>query len=474
MAGMNEAIFSSLKSQIDDLAEGRISSEELTRAYIERIKEHDGRFNIVIRRHFRKALSRARELDRYLSSTGETAGPLHGVPFTLKDAFRVAGASTSFGVPGVRWMPAVTNCTLVDRLLKAGAILIGQTNIPLASFDWQSRSPIYGLTRNPLDPKRTPGGSSGGSAASVAAHFAPFDVGTDIAGSIRYPAHCCGVFGLRTTRDFVPLFDFGPELQKEPFKHFVVAGPLARTIEDLQTVLAVLTETADSGVKKSKLKIAYTLGWNGIRAGTPSREAIEAFLKKAAGAGHEVTEYVPKVDLEAALSVWGRIVGFELKHKLPILVRYRPLTNVMNYFFNTRVFRGGNLRRYLKWGFLSELSEYEKAVEEASVLQRAFASEFKPFDLWVTPVSVGPAIAHQDPGVPIESGEGVLPYMDYLGHFVVPTSVFHHPVLSAPVGVGEAGLPVSVQLHGRPGGDWQLLADASRLNEFYLKPERRF
>ncbi|MGE0527921.1 MAG: amidase family protein [Bdellovibrionales bacterium] len=237
------ALLLSLAEQCELIQTRRLKSVNLTRSYISRIQQYNPRLNIVIRENFQNALRRADELDNYLDDTGDVAGPLHGVPFTIKDAFRVKNFRTSFGFPGFNCLPSFNHCLVMDRLVSAGAGFIGQTNVPLSCFDWQTISPIYGLTRNPLNPDYTVGGSSGGSAASVAAFFSPFEVGSDVADSIRYPAHCCGIFGLRPTHNFVPFDDIGPILHKRSFANLAVAGPMARSIDDLALVLKVLTNS---------------------------------------------------------------------------------------------------------------------------------------------------------------------------------------------------------------------------------------
>jgi len=220
-----------LREQCALISSGASTSLELTTQAIERVRLRNAALNIVIREQFERALSRARALDQLPAAE---RGPLHGVPFTLKDAFRVKGTPTSYGLPGLPMVPAFESCLLVERLFNAGAVLLGQTNVPFSCFDWQTRSPMYGLTKNPSDPTLTVGGSSGGSAASVAAGFSTFEIGSDLAGSIRYPAHACGVFGLRPSHGFVPFDDIGPQFAKKTFESSAVAGPLANTIEDLE------------------------------------------------------------------------------------------------------------------------------------------------------------------------------------------------------------------------------------------------
>src|SRR5207253_4466223 len=142
----------------------------------------------------------------------------------------VAGLRSTFGLPHLRFYRPAADCGVVARLRRAGAVILGRTAVPFACFDWQCRPPLARECVNPLDPARTPGGSSGGAAAALAARFTPLELGTDQAGSIRYPAHCCGVFGLRTTVGLVPADDIlSPG--KPLFSSIISVGPMARSVE---------------------------------------------------------------------------------------------------------------------------------------------------------------------------------------------------------------------------------------------------
>ena len=153
---------------------------------------------------------------------------------------------SSFGLPHLRFYRPAADCEAVARLRRAGAVILGRTAVPFACFDWQCRPPLARECVNPLDPARTPGGSSGGAAAALAARFTPLELGTDVAGSIRYPAHCCGVFGLRTTVGLVPAADIGPPPGKPLFPSVISVGPMARSVEDLGLLLYALLPDRDA------------------------------------------------------------------------------------------------------------------------------------------------------------------------------------------------------------------------------------
>jgi amidase len=219
-----------------------ISSVELTRYFIDRIERLDGRIDAIVVRDFDRALDAARRADAALAG-GEALGPLHGLPMTFKEAYDVAGLPTSWGVPSHARNVASTSALVVQRFEAAGAIVLGKTNVPFMLGDFQSYNELYGTTNNPWDPTRTPGGSSGGSAAALAAGLTGLEMGSDIGGSIRNPAHFCGVYGHKPTWGIVP-----PQGHELPgilaAPDMAVLGPLARSAEDLAVALDVVAGPA--------------------------------------------------------------------------------------------------------------------------------------------------------------------------------------------------------------------------------------
>ncbi|WP_379921031.1 amidase family protein [Erythrobacter sp. R86502] len=223
---------------------GKISVLEAVDAAITRAGRLDGEIDALAVPDFERACETARSMDGAPRTKNQ---PLFGVPMTVKESFDVAGLPTTFGHSRFRHDSAPRDAVLVSRLKAAGAIIIGKTNVPVDLTDWQSFNPVYGRTANPHDPARSPGGSSGGSAAAVASGIVPGEYGTDIGGSVRVPAHFCGVWGHKTTWGLVPKHghDFPAQSRQRGFlaahdSPLSVAGPLARNAPDL----AILTEVA--------------------------------------------------------------------------------------------------------------------------------------------------------------------------------------------------------------------------------------
>ena len=218
-----------------------ISALELTRFYIDRIERHDEKINAVVVRDFERALADAETADAELSA-GKPRGPLHGVPMTIKESYDIAGLPTTWGIPEGKDNIAKADSVVVQRFKAAGAHFMGKTNVPINLGDYQSYNAIYGTTNNPWDLGRTPGGSSGGSAATLAAGMAGLESGSDIGGSIRNPAHYCGVFGHKPTHGIVPARGHQPPgVPVGPGGvDLAVVGPLARSAADLALAMDIV------------------------------------------------------------------------------------------------------------------------------------------------------------------------------------------------------------------------------------------
>jgi len=183
---------------------GRVSSVELTTRMLDRIAQHNGKLNAIVMLARDEALARARAADE-ARARREFWGPFHGVPGTIKDTFEVAGVTTTAGSPTLRNHVPTRDAAVAARLRAAGMVILGKSNVPLFAADWQSYNAVYGQTNNPWDVARTPGGSTGGGAAALAAGLTYLEPGSDLAGSIRIPAHFCGVYGHKPSLDVVPM-----------------------------------------------------------------------------------------------------------------------------------------------------------------------------------------------------------------------------------------------------------------------------
>jgi amidase len=297
------------------LAAGAVSAVELVEAAIARIEALDGPINAAPPpiRDFTRARQAAAAADAALARGARA--PLLGVPMTVKESFFTPGLATTWGFEAFAdWRPAF-EATAVARLRAAGAIIVGKTNVPVALADWQSDNPIYGRTNNPRDLSKTPGGSSGGSAAALAAGYVPLELGSDIGGSVRVPAHFCGVFGHKPTFGLVPMTGHAPPGVNQPGAgvELTVVGPLARTAEDLDLALAVIAGPDGDSAKAYSCRLAppRRVGAEGARilvldrhpcapVDQPVLDALHATAERLGRAGAKIRLAHPGLpDLEA-------------------------------------------------------------------------------------------------------------------------------------------------------------------------------
>ncbi|MBM3370007.1 MAG: hypothetical protein FJY46_04545 [Betaproteobacteria bacterium] len=245
---------------------GTLKASDVLSAQIERIQKHDQAINAVVVRDFDQARLEAERIDRIVQRGSESQkqalGPLAGVPITVKESYDLAGLPSTFGRVDMRANIAQSDALMVSRLKQAGAIVMGKTNVPVRLSDWQSFNPIYGTTNNPYDVTRVPGGSSGGGAAALAAGFSFLELGSDIGGSIRGPAHFCGVFGHKPSIGV--LSGEGHALPDALATADLVAyGPLARYARDLKLSfdIALGEDLAGHGLHMPAARLAKPSGW---------------------------------------------------------------------------------------------------------------------------------------------------------------------------------------------------------------------
>lgn len=254
VADMN---FASVGEQMRALHTGAISAVELLDASIAQIAKFDANLNAVVVRDFERARTAAHAADAARAHGDQRA--LLGLPMTVKESFNVAGLPTTWGIPGTEALRIESDSVAVARLRAAGAVILGKTNVAAQLGDWQCANPVYGVTNNPWDLQRTPGGSSGGSAASLAAGYVALELGSDLNGSLRVPAHFCGVFAHRPTFALTPTRGQAPPgtptISVNANVDFATVGPMARTADDLKLALSVLAGPDDAEAVAYRLQL---------------------------------------------------------------------------------------------------------------------------------------------------------------------------------------------------------------------------
>lgn len=316
------------RAMVAQLDRREVSAVELVDDAIARIERLDGSINAVIVRDFDRARETAKEADRRRAS-GERL-PLLGVPMTVKESYNVVGLPTTWGFPEFKDNRAGDDAVTVARLKEAGAVIVGKTNVPVALADWQSFNAIYGVTRNPWNLDYSPGGSSGGSAASLAAGYVPLEIGSDIGGSVRVPAHFCGVFGHKATYGLIPVRGQGlPGTTRA--SDLSVSGPMALTAADLDLALGILAGPEREMADGYRLALAkprhadleeYRVLVLDEHPLVPTRkeivDAVSRFAAKLENAGVKVARSSALIpDLAHAGRVYVQLLGAETNNRMP-------------------------------------------------------------------------------------------------------------------------------------------------------------
>lgn len=418
------------------LSERRVSAHELFRAAVERIERLDGAINAVVVRDFERAEAAARAADAALAR-GERA-PLLGVPMTVKEAHNVAGLPTTWGIAAAKGWVAPEDSEGVKRLKKAGAVIVGKTNVPPYLGDWQSDNPIYGRTNHPFDPARTPGGSSGGGAAAVASGMVPLEFGSDIGGSIRVPSAFCGIYGHKPSWNLIP--DRGhepPGLTGAPTALGVI-GPMARSAADLDLALSILAGPAGDEAKGYRvempaprraslagLKVLILDSHPLAKVQGAIRQAIDAVAGKLEAAGAQVSRDRSGLpDLERAFVVYSALLG--------------------------AVMSRGNEAMTEAMGGPASAHDWLNAIDAQDAIRRQWAALFERVDVVLAPAFGVVAFPH-DPApfnerVHVIDGE-TTPYPAQVAWASMAT-LGNLPATAAPVGRTAEGLPIGLQIIG--------------------------
>ena len=470
---MLDTPFRSARQLAADIKKRKIGCLELLDLYLARVEKHDGALNAVVVRDFDRARTRARAADRALARR-DAWGPLHGVPMTIKESYDVAGLPTTWGVPLYKDRIATKNAAVVDRLLAAGVVLFGKTNVPLFLADWQSFNAIYGTTNNPWDVSRAPGGSSGGSAAALAAGLTGLEAGSDIGSSIRNPAHFCGVYGHKPTWGIVPRAGQALPWQTAPVDIDVV-GPLARSADDLAIALAAMAgpdEIEAAGwqlrlrpVRQKRLrdfKVALMLETPEIPVDREVKDRLQALAEFLGRQKAKVDDRArPAVDTREAFSVYVKLLRAATSDR-------QSDADFAQNAETARTLAPGDESYYARATRAAVLPhrDWLAANEARHRMRRAWAEFFTTYDLLLCPVAGTAAFPHDQKGERYDrtllvNGKRV-PVTDHL-FWAGYTGAVYLPSTAAPCGFTPGGLPVGVQIVGPQYGDLTCLAFARLL-----------
>ncbi|HSL20002.1 MAG TPA: amidase [Vicinamibacterales bacterium] len=434
-----------LSSLSDALRTKQASPVEITRACLERVEEHDGRINAFITTLVKPALAAASKAESQILK-GRYAGPLHGVPYAVKDLFLTRGIRTTCGSKVLNAFVPSYNAAVVDRLDRAGGILLGKLNMHEFAFGATSVNPHYGAVRNPWDPSRMTGGSSGGSAAAIACSFAFLTLGTDTGGSVRIPASLCGVCGLKPTYGRVSRFGAYPLAWS--MDH---VGPIAGSVRDLALAMQLLAGPDRRDPSSARVPVPdYTRALEGdlegVRLGVPDqfyfdglypevRSSIDQALARLKQLGASVSpislDLLPDAARAASIILFAEAAGSLEKW-------HRTRSEALGTDVRARLDAAANV----------SAADYLKALRIRRKVQGAFARAFRAVDALITPQLPVTAPLIDDTTVLVDGRAEPVPAA--LTRFTRIYNLTGMPCLSVCCGYSAAGLPIGLQIAGRP------------------------
>ncbi|MEW6403911.1 MAG: amidase [Chloroflexota bacterium] len=476
---MDDLVFLTVRHLARLIRERQSSAVEVLEAHLRHIAQHNVKLNAIVTLDEEGARRRAQAADAALAR-GEIWGPLHGIPVTIKDSFETLGLRTTSSHPPLSNYIPKQDATPVARWRAAGAIILGKTNLPELAGDAQTDSPIFGRTNNPWNLDCTPGGSTGGGAAAVAAGLSPLELGSDIGGSIRIPSHFCGIFGLKPTEHRVSSAGHIPDLpgQVRGVRHLGTFGPLARSVEDLRLGFALMAgpdgrdweippvplDTPDPKPLRER-RFAWTDDFGGAPVTVETRAAMENVAARLAALGCRVERCSPPgFSIEVAWGAYGAIFGSEAGLGMSPMIR--RMATLLAPFLP----KDDRITHAIVRGFRLKVEPYLAALARRDELITSLENFLGEWDAWLCPVSATPAFTHRkvtrtSPPPAIRVDDRSVPYWTAC---VAHTSVFNltgHPVVVCPIARSTDDLPIGIQVVGRRWCEMELLNVAESLTE---------
>lgn len=456
------------------LSDGRISARDCLEMYLDRNSRFGPQLNAVIYLDTVRARARA-DADDVDWRSGRLRGPLHGLPITVKDSFDVAGWPSTFGHPGRASHSAERDSLAVQRLIAAGANVFGKSNVPKDLADWQTFNDIYGETTNPRNTDFSPGGSSGGAAAALAAGLTSLEIGSDIGGSIRIPAHFCGIYGHKPTFGIVPMRGHSMEPYSGP-SDISVAGPMARSALDLSLALSLLVgpDPEDMSAwtlalprdERSSLK-NFRLAIIADDEHFPVDESISGAIRTLAQSLRQVG-----ADVQEVSSPIGSWEGYEL---FLALLRGATSARLTDAAFETLAGQSNSksARDYetlMRQGLTQSHRNWLVANDLRQNVRRRWRAFFSNYDALICPVATAPAFARmagvskQDQRFLINGTKRAAADTYY---WLSIASLPYLPATTIPLGANEVGLPVGAQVVGPEFHDYRCIQVAHLIEQAF-------
>ncbi len=463
------------------------SSVQIVRDHLDQIKRHNGQLQAMVSIFEEQALTEAAACD-HEAQQGHFRGPLHGVPVTIKESFWIQGQRSTTNFKMLKDFIGPEDAVVVERIKKSGAIVLGQTNVPRNLLDYQVAGDLYPEGKNPYDLACTPGGSTGGGAAAVAAGFSPLELGSDFGGSVRVPANFCGLYGLKPTDKTVPLHGNIP-LPKDAdtfIVHMAQAGPLARDVDDLRILWQTIVgpHSSDRNIPAigwqppssrslGDYRVAWVDGWRGYPTSEPVKQAITQLMGKIQTQGCHTKQGFPDDTLHAdSLEVFVGIFPYVITQGMPWFVRALVKRQLLSNFLKG-IDAHPRMAKAMKAGFRYRTDHYGQVLLERSLMIQRWEHFFEEYDFLICPLAYGPAYPRCKTGSKLSYDGREMIYIDYTWPYVGCFNASGHPALTIPAGVSPEGLPLGIQIVGKYWSEPELLHFAKQvaaLSDGFVKP----
>ncbi|WP_152655045.1 amidase [Oceanobacillus sp. CFH 90083] len=423
----------------------QLTSVEAVTVFIEQIKAVNPSINAVVEERFSEALHEAQEADNLLQNN-ISLGKLHGVPISIKESFHVKGMKTTGGLEHRQDLIYQEDAEVVQQLKQEGAIILGKTNTPALCFCQETDNKLYGRTNNPWDITKTAGGSSGGEGALLAAGGAAVGIGSDIGGSIRFPAHFNGIIGFKPGKDTVSTKGHFPSVQHELQGRMLTAGPMGKTVEDMQLIYEILSHSVPKPKTLHEFKIEILPAKPGYPLSNQTGKLLrqlENFLERI----YSVQQIMPPYFKDSAL-IWQEIMSINGSKLVEDEAFNNDRSGLVRSFLKEKLRQRTKVHPYLSWAIMGAkmFKPSQKRVKEiADILQQGDELLKTYFDqrLLILPVYYQTALDHGQVFKEIFSiRKTYLQYMPYTAY----ANVWGLPSLTIPVGEDEKKLPIGIQI----------------------------
>lgn len=462
------------------------TSTEIVTEFFANIKNNNYKYNALIWLREQEALAEAKQADEAVAN-GDTTKPLLGVPVTIKEMFWVKGSPSTMNAK-MFGFTAPRDGTVVQQIKNAGAIILGTTNVPFMLSDFQTQGEVYPTGNNPYDTTRTPGGSTGGGAAALAAGFTALELGSDLGGSIRVPAAFCGLWALKPTVGVVNITQGTSPDTTTKFTRLALAspGPLARTPEDLELMWNVIRNTKIDERFQHKIEWQpasnkslhqYTIAWidewpregESVKVGGEVKDKLNALLTALQQQGIPAEKTAPDIAYNDLVKMFLASFGYMMGEGQPWLLRKFMQMGMQNMSDGT-----ANFAAFDESIMDASDAGWNKVQADRNTLIQKWEDFFKQHDFFICPITYGAAFKKCKTGSPIQAEDGqIVNYMSYVPYAYILNAT-GHPGLIIPMGLNQQGLPIALQIIGPNYSEPELLHFAKLLKPLipgFIKPQ---